>query len=220
MQRLAAFDRHRVSQPVNYCAEGAQRELSMIACADRLRYRCMAFGQQSGEQQRSLDLGTGDWNQILDTVQPGAGNAQRRAAAFGRMNLGAHPGQGLNDSAHRPARERLVPDQFRPERLAGDDTRQHPHGRARIAAIEWRVGDPQLRTESVNHYGSLFVALDVAPQSANASESAGAIGARREVLQPRTSGSHGGKHGVAVRDGLVAWHSDTSQNIARGIYGD
>src|ERR1035437_1257977 len=109
------------------------------------------------------------------------------------MNLGAHPGQRLDDSAH---------------------------GRARIAAIEWRVGDPQLRTESINHHRSLFVSLDVASQRADASESAGAIGTRREVLQPRTSGSHGGKHGVAVRDGLVAWHGDTSQNIARGMYGD
>src|ERR1035441_6363544 len=121
----------------------------MIACADRLRYRRMAFGEQSGEPQRSLDLGAGDWDQILDTVQPGAGNTQRRTTAFGRMNLGAHPGQGLNDSAHGPARERLVPDQFRSERLAGDDTRQHPHGRTGIAAIEWRVRDPQLRTESI-----------------------------------------------------------------------
>src|ERR1039458_8138978 len=88
----------------------------MIACADRLRYRRMAFGEQSGEQQRGLDLRAGDWDQILDTVQPGAGDAQRGAAAFGRLNLRAHPGQGLNDSAHGPARERLVSDQLRGER--------------------------------------------------------------------------------------------------------
>src|ERR1035441_10055948 len=118
------------------------------------------------------------------------------------MNLSAHPGQGLYDAPHGTARERLVSDQFRSERLAGDDARQHPHGRAGIAAIEWRVGGPQLRTESINRHRSLFVSLGVAPQRADASERAGAIGARSEILKPRTSGGYSGKHGVAVRDGL------------------
>src|ERR1035438_6600348 len=136
------------------------------------------------------------------------------------MNLGAHPGQRLDDAPHGPARKGLVANQFRGERLAGDDARQHSHGRTGIATIERRVGAPQLRTESINHHRALFVTLDVAPQSVNASKSAGTISAGREILKPRPPSRHSREHGVAMRDGLVAWDAHTSQNIARGMYGD
>src|ERR1035438_2482294 len=129
-------------------------------------------------------------------------------------------GQRLDDAAHGPARKRLIPDQFRGERLAGDDARQHPHSRAGIAATKRRVGRPQLRTETVNHHRSLVVAFDVAPQSADASKSAGAIGPGGEILKPRPPSGYSGQHGVAVRNGLVAGDAHTSQNVARGMYGD
>ena len=87
MQGLTTFNRHRASQPVNFRPESAEREFSMIASAHGLRYRGMSLGQQSGKQQRGLDLGAGYGHQILDAVQPGARYAQRRAAVFTRMNL-------------------------------------------------------------------------------------------------------------------------------------
>ncbi len=105
MQRLTALDGHRASHPVDFGAEGAQRKLSVIARADWFRYRRMALSEQSGKQQRRLDLSAGDRNEILDAMQAGTGDAQRRTATFAGMNLGAHPGQGLDDPAHRPTRE-------------------------------------------------------------------------------------------------------------------
>src|SRR5579864_4781143 len=66
--------------------------------------------------------------------------------------------------------------------------------------------------------GAIGGLCDLAPQCAQTFKGAGAIGAGRKVLQLSSSVRQGGKHGVPMRDGLIAGQGKRAANPLCGLY--
>jgi hypothetical protein len=59
----------------------------------------------------------------------------RRAAARS-VDASTHPGQGIDDTAHRPPRQRFIADQCRAEMLTSQKSGQQPHAGTGVAAVD------------------------------------------------------------------------------------
>ena len=79
------------------------------------------------------------------------------------------------------------------------------------------AGELSCCAQAVDDDGSLFIALDLAAQSANTAQRAGAIGAGSKVVEARAPCGERRQHGIAMGNGFVARHAQTSQNVARGF---
>ncbi len=78
---------------------------------------------------------------VAHAVQRPAANRQRCQLTIGAtVQRCAHRPQRLDHPPHRPAGERRVAGQDRQERPAGDEPAQHAHRRARVAAVDHRLG--------------------------------------------------------------------------------
>ena len=166
-------------------AEFAERDFGVIARRHRLADGGLALGEESGEQHARLHLRAGHGQRVIDGPEPGAVDFERRELVFARANLRAHFGQRPHDALHRPAGERLVPEDAGEEGLGGQDSAQHTDGGARIAGVEIGGG----RAQSVEsfaldpHFRAVNLHLDA--ERAHAAQRGVAIGARGVVVDAR-----------------------------------
>jgi hypothetical protein len=80
---------------------------------------------QAGEQDSALHLGARHGRLVGNPMQRPAGDRERRPVVR-RGDPCAHPGQRLDDAAHRPALQRLVSADDSRERVAGKDAGYEP----------------------------------------------------------------------------------------------
>ena len=135
-----------------------------------------------------------------DAPQPPAVDRERRPAILGSDDR-AHFGQRPDDAFHRTAGERGVAAHHRAKLVRGDDSRQEPHGRARVARVE-RAGGSRESAQAAAF--NLDVAGIGAPDRDAERLKAGE---RREAVSPgevtaddRVAVGEGRQHGVTVRD--------------------
>src|SRR5204863_7535292 len=96
--------------------------------------------EKSGEKNGALDLSTRDWRPIMNAAQQSTADAERRCLlrTLGN-NVRAHFPERFNDSFHRATAEGWITDQSAFKSLAGEQTGEQAHGRARTAAIDFAI---------------------------------------------------------------------------------
>src|SRR5450631_289805 len=181
----------------------------MVASLNRLLDTRGSVGIESGEQQRRFYLRTGDGQLVVNRLQPPSGHPQRRTSAVARFDLRAHLFQRLDDPRHRTAGERFVSTQLAGKFLPRKNPAQHANRRAGVSAIQRSGRRLQLRPTSLD-YNRAFISLPFHAQSSQASESAGAVGAGRKILQLGRAFGDPAQHGVAMRNGFIAGQANGS----------
>ena len=88
----------------------------MVPRRQWLAHRCAAFGLQASQQQRGLELRTGDLKSVGRADEPRRLHTDRRMAVGGR-DARAHRAQRRGDSLHGSQAERVIADQRSGEAL-------------------------------------------------------------------------------------------------------
>lgn len=113
----------------------------MITRANRFAEAGCSIGLQSGEEDSCLYLCRRDRRIKVDCIQWAADNGHRCMPACGsvtacQVNLCAHLRERFADTLHGTRRKRVVADQGKGMRMRCDQSSEHTHRAARIAAIE------------------------------------------------------------------------------------
>ena len=90
----------------------------------------------SGHRTRPLDA------DLLAGATLVVAMTRRHEAAVGALEPGPQSGEWLDDSSHRPTRQRSVADQRRGDLLTGQDTREETDRGAGVACVEWALWGP------------------------------------------------------------------------------
>ena len=140
----------------------------MIARRARLDDGRAPLRLETGEQHGRLHLRRRDRELVVDRAQRAAFDDERRMAVR-RLDGRAHPPQRLGDALHRPRGERLVADELEPSLLAGDESGEEPHERARVAAVDRaRPARAGHEPDAVNAQHVHLVLDDLAPSARTA----------------------------------------------------
>ncbi len=139
-KRCRAFDLDLAGPDDGGGPESQESELGMVSRGKRLLHPRGAVGVESREQHGGLHLGARDGKLVVDRAESPTSGDRHRKTALASLDGGAHSGQRNHDPVERAAREALVPDQAAFEGLAGEDASGHARGRARVPAIEGRLG--------------------------------------------------------------------------------
>ena len=179
-----------------------------------------AASAERGEDQRTLQLPAGDGHLPTKRQQPTGptGNADRRIlarhAAVAPTGQRAHLRQRLQHAIHRTPAQRLVAVERRRERQRRADPREQTHRRTAVAAIE-QVGR---RLEAVEpraaHDQRVAVALELNTPTLQTGDRAAAVGAFEQILDPRIAPRQRIADQRAMRDRLVAGHSQRAAQRA------
>ena len=186
----------------------------MIAGAQRLLHACFAFREKPRQQQGCLHLCAGHRHLILNRLEMAARNVKRRTPSFLRCDPCSHGLQRSNNPGHGPAGKRFISEQLAVKLLPCQDAAKHPHGRARIAAIQRRLGRLQLRALSLNDDGIVFP-FPLHSQSLKAPQSTSAVGARGKIFQPRRAFCDRAQHGIAVGNRFVPGEAERALQVMR-----
>ena len=138
VELLRAINGYGIEGALDGGSEGAERELAVVACADLFANGSAALGLESGEKNGALDLCAGHGRGVVDRVELRAVNGEGRVAG-GEVDTRAHLRERLANAFHGAAAEGFVADEGEAGWLRGEQTSEHTHGRARVAAVERMV---------------------------------------------------------------------------------
>ncbi len=135
LQTLAALNGNRVPRHREVDAKELQGPFGVIAGRRPFNHGRDVVGLEAGEQHRALHLGARHIGRVADAAQPAAVDRQRRPSVV-RGDGGPHPGEGIDHTPHRPARERRVAPNHSSELVRRQDSRQQPHRGSRVQRVE------------------------------------------------------------------------------------
>ena len=185
-----------------------QRQLGVVARADRLVHGRAAIGVKPGQQNAAFYLGTRYRQRVFDGVELGSVNDQRRKAPITGFDACAHFLQRLHDALHGPPGERFVAADPALEGLRGQNAGEHTDGRAGIAGVQHAGRLTQsVETMAVNT-GDSIPLLDFGAQRPHAGERGLAIRAGRIIRNFGSAFGDRRQHRVTMGDGFVAGKLD------------
>ena len=171
----------------------------------------------AGEQDRRLHLRRSDRQLVVDRAKRAAFDDERRVA-FGRLDGRAHPTQRLGDALHRAPGQRLVADELEPALLAGDEAGEQAHERARVAAVDRRVGRAQPAEPDAAHAHDVVAVFDdLDPERANRRDGRLRVGGAPEAGDQRLPLAHRPDENGAMRERLVARHAEVPDESRDGF---
>ena len=173
----------------------------------------LALGAETSEQDRSLDLGAGDWKSIFDGPEVAAGDRDgRETPRTVADNASAHQPERVGDAVHRAGGDGLVASQRHRPREGSEVAGQQPDGRPRVADVE----RPVWLTETVETSGDVLPVDDRTELSDDVPRPSDVVAAR-EPTNGRRSLSACGQHEGPVRNGLVAGRTNATPQCCAAI---
>ena len=214
MEPLAAVDGDPQALDVHTCAERYQGALRMIARGRRFGHRRPALGLEPGQDDGALDLGARRRRRVVDRLQVGTGDGQRRPAVR-RLDARPHAGQRVDHPRHRPLAQRAIAADRRLHPMGGEDARHQADRGAGVAGVERAVGRLQPAEAAALDFERVVSGLpDAGTQGAQHGEGRGAVGAGRVAGNRRDAVGERAEHGVAMRDRLVARNAGPARDAA------
>ena len=201
-----------------FIAEAGQHALGVVAGGRRLAHAGLAFGIEPGEQQARLHLGAGHGHVVGDALELlAAVDLQRRAAALGGVDPGAHQPQRVGHATHGALGQRGVADQFGIEGLARQQAGEQTHGGTGIAHVE-RPGrrlEP-VHADAVHGNAPLVRPFDGHAHLAKRLQGGEAVLPFQKALHFGHAFGQGAQHDRAMGDRLVARHANAPGHAATG----
>ncbi len=213
VERLWAGDGDGVNGTGKRGAEGPEGEFAVVSRANGLADGSGAFCLQPGEKNACFYLGAGHGRGEVDGVERGAFDDDGRMAV-GEGDMRAHFGERLADALHGTAREGIVTNQRKGALLRCEQSGDHAHRGAGVAAIEGMIRGCDEAADAIDFDTAVVELADLGAEGLHAGERGCAIRPRREVGETRGAFSECAKHGVTVTDGLVAGEAQGTEDVA------
>ncbi len=179
-------------------------QLRVIARPRRFRHAGHAIRKKPREQNSGLYLRAGHRHVVVNGLEPGATDLQRREIIFASADVRAHFAKRADDALHGPLLERVIAGEPRGKLLSGENSRQKTHGGAGISGVERAPSAFQTTRPTASHSNGILVAFHFRAQRAHATQCAVAIGCRRKMAQFAGPFGERRQHRVTVRDGFIS----------------
>jgi hypothetical protein len=196
-------------------SEGPQHAFGVVAGGFRLDHLDPALGVQAGQQHGRLHLGRGHRQLVGQAAQVAALQGQRQAALVAAQPGGAHPGQRVQDPAHRPAAQGIVAGEGGAQRKARRRAHDQPHAGAGVAAVDHvrRLDEAAL---ALDPPAADALLLDPRAEAAHGLGGRQNVGALQQALDRGGPRSQGAEDHRAVGNRLVARGPNGSPQGAAG----
>ena len=210
MQPPATLQLRERSLAAQRIPEAREHALGVIAGRRGFDHPRGALRVESSQQQRRFHLRAGHGHAVFDALQRGSAmDLEWGLTTGGGIDLRAHQPQRLRHARHRAARERGVSHQSRGKRLAGQQTCEQPHRRARIAQIEiTRRRLQSVQAHAVHRHAPGRWTVDAHAHRTERSQSGEAVLTLEKTLDLGHTLGDRAQHDRAMRDGFVACHAD------------
>ena len=148
-----------------------------------------------------------------------ASDLERRTAAFGGFDYGAHGAKRISHPSHRALGKAVIAGQFRIKRLGGQQTREKTHGRAGIAQVERPAWCLQtVNPNAVNAHVAVVRPFDGHAHVPERLKRCKTVFAFQKALYLSDAVCQRTQHDGAVRDRFVARHPDITGDWPTGLH--
>ena len=199
-----SFDAEAAAVLLNCSAEFMKGEFGVVARGGGLRDRGLPFGEQSRKKDGGFDLGARHRHLVMDRAKPPAMNFERREIVVAPADVRAHLAKRGDHSLHRALLQRSIAGDFGVEGLSREDAGEEANRGAGIFGVQSTPGALEALGTVAGNLCSRTVERDPRTEGPDAVERALAIAGGSEVSKFAGAFGERGKHGIAVRDRLVA----------------
>ena len=209
MKASCRLERDRIGEPSDGHSRRLEHQLGVVACRRGLDDGGRPVRVEACQEDRGLHLCARHREHVLDSLERVGAVDDDGRPAVRRLDARAHSLQRFGDTVHRSCAERLVAGELEAPFLPGEDSREEPHQRARVAGVDG--GIRLLQSAEPDAVDDELVVREVVYLDAERADGVDRrlrVGGASEAAHVRLALGERPDEDAAVGDGLVPGHGD------------